>query len=302
MIFLLTSLLFIIKSLNADYIAPSDIKRGCARFYLSNPNSFYKGMSEENTQVWTVCVPLEKDKPSKIAIGAGLFSKIKDKYGQDTANSISFISSGPDCWIEIFSGKAQTGETYTITPLSDVDLKDIPLKNEPAHFSFNDNIISGFIRSTDSAGENPESNDLPPGTVPIAVWYTFKNVKPAPLDNGCSYFYDQDPNKERSNGFVMCMSNGQHLAHLDQKDMHDRGFSDVIKGNGIKYVVSGPQVASGIYEHDNWLGKKHIIEQNDKKFIEDFDGKSIILISTKYPKEISPEEMFIAAEKFLQGK
>jgi len=284
-----------------EYVAPSDIKKGCARFYMSNPFTYVKGFSEQGTQYWQVCVAPMKDKPAKVAIGAGLFAKIKDKFGADTANSISFISTGPDCWVDIFSGKQQTGETYGITPLSDVDLATLPLYHIEGHTSFNDNIMSGYIRSTDSAGENPDSGDIPEGTVPIACWYTFESVTTVPKDNGCSYFYDRDPNVELANGFAICMSDNQHLAHVNQHDMDVRNYKDVLKSGKIAAVHVGDQLEVGVYAKDEFEGHKTIVDLNEDHYIHQ-EVQSFIMISTKYAKQITPEAMFTAAEKFLHGE
>ena len=90
---------------------------------------------------------------------------------QHTTNQISFIATGPKCWVDIYSKKSQKGEKYTIQPLQDVDLSTIPLHDSPGHSSFNDNVKSGFIRSSDAADENPESNNMPKGVVPVAVGF-----------------------------------------------------------------------------------------------------------------------------------
>jgi len=298
---ILAIILAFAAAINASYVHPSNIPRGCARFYMSNPQETFRGMSEDGTQYWQVCSQLERDKPAKMAIGAGVFSKIKDKFGADTANSISFISTGADCWLDIYSGPKQTGESYAITPLSDVDLKTIPLTEDPDHKSFNDNIISGYIRATDANNENPDGNDVAPGQVPIACWYTFNALKPLPTDDGCSYFYDADPTKEQANGFVVCTSNNQHIAHVNQKDMHERGFAQVLREDGIKYVANGNDVETGVYEKDNWEGGKTIISTKDSKYIHE-NVKSILLISTVYAKQVTPSAMFAAAENFLHGK
>jgi len=285
---------------SAEYVHPTLIKPGCARFYMSNPHSFVKGWSEDTTQYWQVCVAQERDTPAKMAIGAGLFAKIKDKFGADTANSISYISTGAHCWVEIFSGKGQTGETYEITPLADIDLATIPLLHIPDHLSFNDNIISGFIRSTDSDGENPDSGNVVPGQVPVAVWYTFENVQSVPADHGCAYFYDADPTVGLANGFCVCVSDDQHLAHVNVKDMHDRGYSEVLKRGAIKSVHSGEEIEVGVYAEDEFEGHKTIIDQKESHYIHQV-VKSFIMISTKYAKQITPEAMFTAAENYLHG-
>jgi len=301
---ILSIILVTAATVDASYVHPSTIPRGCARFYMSNPKETFKGMSEDGTQYWQVCGQLLRDKPAKVAIGAGVFSKIKDKFGMDTANSITFISTGADCWVDIFSGPKQTGETYGIAPLNDVDLKTIPLVNDPDHNSFNDNIVSGYIRGTDSTNENPDSNNFAPGVVPIACFYTFNALKPLPTDDDCAYFYDSDPtdtSSEGTNGFALCTSNNQHIAHVNQKDFRDRGFTRAIDGT-IAYVAAGADVDAGVYEKDNWEGDKTIVLHKDSKYIHLESTKSILLISTVYAKSVTPAAMFAAAENFLHGK
>ena len=203
-------------AVSANYLKPAEMKVGCARFYLSNPLKRYcpkadcltkdEYIIDAETQYWQVCVEAMKDKPAKVAIGSGLFEKIKDKYGAESANSISFISTGANCWVKIFSGKSQTGIGYEIPPLQDIDLADIPLDADGAlegKTSFNDNIMSGWIRGTDSSNENPDSNNTPEGVVPIACWYTFKHVDVIPDTSGCGYFYDADPRHVAANGFAV---------------------------------------------------------------------------------------------------
>lgn len=76
------------------YVKPQDIQKGCARFYISDPITEVEG-----TKYWQVCSAPSRDKEAKVAIGSGVFAKIKDKYGMESANSISFISTGPQCWV-----------------------------------------------------------------------------------------------------------------------------------------------------------------------------------------------------------
>jgi len=286
---------------SGSYIAPTDIRRGCARFYLSNPLSTFRGMSEDGTQYWQICAQPEKDKPAKLAIGAGIFAKIKDKFGDDTSNSISFISTGPGTWIDIYSKLRQTGETFAITPLQDIDLTQVPLKLDVDHNSFNDNIMSAFIRSTDGDNSDPDSGDLPPNVVPIAVWYTFKQVKSVPADNGCGYFYNADPTVGLADGFAICFSDNQHLAHVNSHDMKLRGYTDALNGKPIVFVHAGPSTDIGVYEKDTYDGDKNIILAKDHQYIH-HNVKSIILISTENAEQKTPAAMFASAERYLHGK
>ena len=258
----------------------------------------------ENTQHWTVCVKEENsqsDRPSKYSIGAGLFDSVKDKYGQEHNNSISFISTGPKCWVDIYSKRSQKGEKFTIDPLQNIDLSKVPLHNTPGFTSFNDNVMSGHIRSSDAENENPDSNNMSPDVVPIAVWYTFLNVAMVPPNSGCGYFYDADPSNEKArvNGFALCETNGQHLAHVNQHDMMKRGYHHVLENGIIKYAVAGPDVAIGLYDKDEFKGMRKIVQENDWMAIDEkkFKVQSLVLLSTKYEEKMAGPEMFVKAEK-----
>ena len=52
----------------------------------------------------------------------------------------------------------------------------------------------------------------------------FKNVHYVPVNAGCGYFYDGDPTLSgaRVNGFAVCETNDQHLAHVNQHDFFTR--------------------------------------------------------------------------------
>ena len=130
-----------------------------------------------------------------MSIGSGVFSKIKDKYGMETQNSISFISTGPSTWVDIYAQGSQGGAHYEITPLRDVDLSLVTSLDNPDETTFNDNILSGFIRSSDARHENPDGLLSDVGQEPIAVYYRFVGTGRVEPENGCAYFYDSDPTK-----------------------------------------------------------------------------------------------------------
>jgi len=294
--------------LGLKYKEPTEVPEGCARFYVSNPNANSPHGDQqkmEDTQHWTVCVKDENsqsDRPAKYSIGAGLFDTVKDKYGQEHNNSISFISTGPKCWVDIYSKRSQKGQKYTIDPLQNVDLSDVPLHDTPGLTSYNDNVMSGHIRSSDAEDENPDSNNMPADVVPIAVWYTFLNVAMIPANSGCGYFYDSDPSSSnaRVNGFALCETNGQHLAHVNQHDMMKRGFHHVLENGNIRYAVAGPDVAIGLYDKDEFKGMRKIVQENDWMALDEkkFKVESLVLLSTKYTeKKMSGPEMFVNAEK-----
>jgi len=202
------------------YIAPKDITPGCARFYISDPIKF----KDHGTKWWQMCAKPGSDTSNKYNIGSGIFVKIKDKYGAETANSISYISTGPDTWVNIYAQPRFEGHGYEITPLRDVDLAIVDSGDNPDEETFNDNVLSGYIRSYDSSNENPDSNIIEDGIIPVAVWYKFENAPRQPTDSGCGYFYDADPNGADVNGIVLCVSNNQHLAHVSVKDLKNRGL------------------------------------------------------------------------------
>jgi len=208
------------------YVKPADINPGCARFYISDPIKEEKG-----TKYWQVCTKVRRDHAAKMSIGSGVFSKIKDKYGMETQNSISFISTGPSTWVDIYAQGSQGGAHYEITPLRDVDLSLVTSLDNPDETTFNDNILSGFIRSSDARHENPDGLLSDVGQEPIAVYYRFVGTGRVEPENGCAYFYDSDPTENHeANGFTTCVSHDQHLAHVSKKDMEERG-----------HILLGPQ-------------------------------------------------------------
>ena len=229
------------------YVQPKNIDPGCARFYISDPIG-----AEDGTKYWQVCSAPLRDKSAKVAIGSGVFSKIKDRYGAESANSISFISTGPDCWVTIYAESGGKGDFYEITPLRDVDLSFVGAEDNPSQTTFNDNILSGEIRSSNSGDENPDGMLTPLNAVPIAVWYRFVGAPRVKPDDGCGYFYQSDPTIGDANGFAVCISQDQHLAHVSLKDMRDRklvlrGKQPFINGTISEFQDpnGGPQSETG---------------------------------------------------------
>jgi len=201
------------------YVHPDNIQKGCARFYISDPIKETSG-----TKYWQVCTRPQRDHAAKMSIGSGMFEKIKDKYGQESQNSISFISTGPSTWVDIYAQGRQGGAHYEISPLRDVDLSLVTSLDNPDETTFNDNILSGFIRSSSSNSENPDGLLMDVGQEPHSVYYRFVGTGRVEPESGCAYFYDSDPTKsDDANGFVTCVSHDQHLAHTSLKDMEDRG-------------------------------------------------------------------------------
>lgn len=206
-------------AIGSVYVEPRNIQKGCARFYISDPIKETSG-----TKYWQVCTKVDRDHPAKMSIGSGVFAKIKDSYGQESQNSISFISTGPSAWVDIYAQDSQGGAHYEITPLRDVDLSLVTSMDNPDETTFNDNILSGFIRSSSGLSENPDGLLMDVGQEPHSVWYRFVGTGRIEPESGCAYFYDSDPNEsENVNGFVTCVSHDQHFAHTSLKDMEDRG-------------------------------------------------------------------------------
>ena len=272
------------------YIAPTDIFPGCARFYISDPHW------GPGTKFYQVCAPTYSDSQENITIGSGVFEHIQDKFGHETENSISYISTGPKCWVNIFTQKDHRGIRYSITPLSDVLLSEIPLTDpeNPKVKSWNDNIISGTIRSTDSYNENPDGNKYltKPGITPIAVWYAFTGVRRIEPDSGCGYYYDRDPNIQKANGFALCISTNQNLAHANLHDLITRGllrfarptlYDKLVNSTGIYYVEAGPDVDVTVFAEDEFKGASKEIKTGIAEVLNQ-ELTSIILQSSRYHK------------------
>jgi len=246
------------------YVPPAEIPDGCARFYMSDPIKSVQG-----TKYWQVCSALGRDKSAQYTIGQGVFNKIKDKYGSESVNSVSFISTGPRCWVNIYTQYNLKGRTYEITPLRDVDLSLIKSLDNMNEETFNDNILSGTIRSTDAMLESPDAMLTKPGDTPIATWYRFQGAPRQNTDVGCGYFYDVDPtipieingtfvNNTEANGFVVCLSKNQHLAHVSVNDMTKRGLillsSPTFKSSHLDLSV---EPWTGDAEHEEVAAKKY---------------------------------------------
>jgi hypothetical protein len=210
-----------------------------------------------------------------MSIGSGVFSKIKDKYGMETQNSISFISTGPSTWVDIYAQGSQGGAHYEITPLRDVDLSLVTSLDNPDETTFNDNILSGFIRSSDARHENPDDLLSDVGQEPIAVYYRFVGTGRVEPENGCAYFYDSDPTENHeANGFTTCVSHDQHLAHVSAEDMKERGQILLGPQPFVNGTISDKQDPHAGYPQDEngnplepepWSGDEaHQMEANEK--------------------------------------
>jgi len=203
------------------YVAPQDIPMGCARFYQSDPIG-----AQHGTMYWQVCTDVGDDAPKTFEIGSGEFADLEhEAYGNHIVNSVSFISTGPDTWVEMFAERGNKGKSYEVTPLANVDLSLVEDLSNPEELTFNDNILSGTIRSRTSTRENPDSLRKNPKQAPIHLWYKFVNVPRINVtDSGCGYFYDKVPEDSNTllNGFAVCLTRNQHLAHINIKDMGDK--------------------------------------------------------------------------------
>lgn len=165
-----------------------------------------------------------------------MFAKIKDKYGSGSANSISYISTGPDCWVHIYTQNRLMGRHQEITPLQNIDLTQVVAGDNPDQESFNDNILSGTIRSTDSSHENPDSDNTKPSITPIAIWYSFSGsvlvdlyLKPWQLQpcSSCTHSQElQDNNRTLAAGIstiktlLMQMSMASSYAYPRTNTLH----------------------------------------------------------------------------------
>lgn len=214
------------------YVPPQNISRGCGRFYISNPIT----SGATGTKYWEVCAKPETDRGFRLEVGEGVWKKIKDRYGAESANSISYVTTGPDCWVDLFTEHNLKGRAYEITPLRDVDLSLLKNVANPLEHTFNDNILSATVRSTLSTNEDPDTIDTPPGIIPVAVYYRINNMPKQQADNGCAYLYDADPNTTPElSAMVVCVSQNQHLAHLSVKDLMKRSL---ILSNHVTYQMT----------------------------------------------------------------
>jgi len=223
-----------------------------------------------------VCTQVKRDHAAKMSIGAGIFEKLKDQWGQETTNSVSFISTGPSTWVDIYTQRSQEGNHYEITPLRDVDLSLVGALDNPDQTTWNDNVMSGFIRSSDSLNENPDGILGDVGIIPVAVWYRFSHSGRVEPENGCAYFYDQDPTKtDNANGFATCVSHEQHLAHVSEFDLENRGLILLGANPYTNGTVSADQrIGAGPMDEDGnplmvsepWTGDEAHAEEADKKY------------------------------------
>ena len=204
------------------YVAPQNIPMGCARFYQSDPIG-----AQHGTRYWQVCTDVGVDEPKKFEIGqTEPFTDLShEDYGNHVVNSVSFITTGPDTWVEVFAERDNKGKFFEITPLSNVDLSLVEDLSNPDELTFNDNVLSGNIRSRTSTRENPDSIRKKSSQAPIHLWYKLMNVPRVNVtDSGCGYFYDEVPDDATTllNGFAVCLTKDQHLAHINIKDMMDQ--------------------------------------------------------------------------------
>ena len=243
------------------YVLPQSIPMGCARFYQSDPIGVKHG-----TRYWQLCTNVGNDEPKTFEIGHGAFADLAhEDYGNHIVNSISFITTGPDTWVEIFAERGNKGKSFEVTPLANVDLSLVEDLSNPDELTFNDNILSGTIRSRTSSRENPDSLRKKPTQAPIHLWYKFVNVPRINItDSGCGYFYDKVPVDSSTllNGFAVCLTRNQHLAHVNIKDMSDK--DSLLKGlRNSSMVAIKP-----------WTGDAAHKEAHRAKYLRSFDSKN----------------------------
>ena len=237
------------------YVPPKDIPIGCARLYISDPIGVPNG-----TRWWQLCTSPQKDTPQSFEVGQGILEALSHEgYGIHTANSISFISTGQDAWVDVYAESGLRGSHYEITPLRDVDLSLVTNTDNPDELSFNDNVISGTLRSTTESFESPETLLKEPNVAPIASWYSFSNVPRINItSSGCGYFYDRIPTSASDllQGFALCLSHDHHLAHMNIKDMTNRGL-----------ILLKNESVANLHAIKPWTGDAAHLEEHKRKYL-----------------------------------
>jgi len=239
------------------YIKPSDIEKGCARFYLSDP------IKNPGTKTFEVCAT-KSIGGTKFTIGSGVFSEIKDKFGKKAVNSISYISTGPLTWVTIWTRAGLKGDEYEILPETDADLSVIRAYDHTLGLqSFNDNIESGSVRTL----ERSQDPDLTESGDAVDS-FTFQGRQKA--KGLCAYFYGANPvDFPLTRGFAVCLKSTRFAwAKITNKWLRSQGLDPKSFSSGISYVEAGFSVDVTLYKGKVVDGDSKLIRSHEKVDLE----------------------------------
>jgi len=200
------------------------IKTGCANIYGSDPDQVFidpdTGL-RVLTAVFTICDDRSLNGVALSALGF-------DRH-DDIDIGLTYVETGPGCWLTLYDGENFSGKTAVISPQTSMHLKHVGARN------WNDITRSLTTRSTTGDG--------------VALYLSHR-VALGSVNDHCVAMYNANPElKPTADGLYLC---GDRSVAKDWKfelwDIIEQGFNINGEHFGIKYIMTGRRVSLTIYD------------------------------------------------------
>ena len=200
------------------------IKNGCANIYGSDPDQVFidpdTGL-RVLTAVFTIC---DDRSLNGVALSALGFDR-----QDDIDIGLTYVETGPGCWLTLYDGENFSGKTAVISPQTSMHLKHVGARN------WNDLTRSLTTRSTTGDG--------------VALYLSHR-VALGSVNDHCVALYNSNPElKPTADGLYLC---GDKNVAKDWKfelwDIVEQGFNINGVHFGVKYIMTGRKVSMTIYD------------------------------------------------------
>jgi len=200
------------------------IRDGCANIYGSDPDQIFidpdTGL-RVLTAVFTIC---DDRSLNGVALNALGFD-----HDHDIDLGMSYVETGPGCWLTLYDGANFNGKTAVISPQTSMHLKHIGARN------WNDLTRSLTTRASTGTG--------------IALYLSHR-VALGSVNDHCIALYNANPEiYPKADGLYLCGDKATSKEwKFDLMDIIEQGFNIDGTHFGIKYVMTGRKVKVEIFD------------------------------------------------------
>jgi len=200
------------------------IKAGCANIYGSDPDQVFidpdTGL-RVLTAVFTIC---DDRSLNGVALSALGFDR-----KNDIAIGLTYVETGPGCWLTLYDGPNFSGKTAVISPQTSMHLKHVGARN------WNDLTRSLTTRSSTGDG--------------VALYLSHR-VALGSVNDHCVALYNSNPElKPSADGLYLCGDRSVAKTwKFELWDIIEQGFNINGAHFGIKYIMTGRRVSLTIFD------------------------------------------------------
>jgi len=200
------------------------IKDGCANIYGSDPDQVFidpdTGL-RVLTAVFTIC---DDRSLNGVALSALGFDR-----NADIDIGLTYVETGPGCWLTLYDGENFSGKTAVISPQTSMHLKHVGARN------WNDLTRSLTTRSTTGDG--------------VALYLSHR-VALGSVNDHCVALYNSNPeSKPTADGLYLCGDKSVAVTwKFELWDIIEQGFNINGAHFGVKYIMTGRKVKLIIYD------------------------------------------------------